>query len=122
MAITKANYDYRGAILPAPYIRLERMQGGKREGWQGLFSIYATAQRANPAPMQDGEQPKIVDGKAVLDDDGNPVMEPRMVTAPPELLGDLFALHTPYVAGENPFVTLYNAAKADPRLAGAEDC
>jgi len=36
----------KGAVLPAAYIRIDRVFGGKAEGWSSLISIYASKESA----------------------------------------------------------------------------
>lgn len=39
-------HDFNGIALPAAYVRIDRVFGGKREGWNALVSIYASAEAA----------------------------------------------------------------------------
>ena len=37
---------FGGLAVPAAYIRIDRVFGGKREGWAGLVSVYASVDAA----------------------------------------------------------------------------
>lgn len=45
MAI-QANINFSGLIVPTAYVRIDRIFGGKREGWNALVSIYADSAHA----------------------------------------------------------------------------
>lgn len=46
-------HDFNGIALPAAYVRIDRVFGGKREGWTALVSIYASAEAAaSGAPLE----------------------------------------------------------------------
>ncbi|MDR3414226.1 MAG: hypothetical protein P4L87_25240 [Formivibrio sp.] len=49
--------NYRGIDLPAAYIRVNRVFGGKREGWNSVVGIYANqAAAADQAPLEEFNQ------------------------------------------------------------------
>lgn len=45
MAI-QASMNFNGIIISLAYIRIDRIFGGKREGWNSLVGIYANAAHA----------------------------------------------------------------------------
>lgn len=49
-----ASITLRGVELPAAYVRVERVFGGKHEGWSCLASVYASQQAAagGAAPLE----------------------------------------------------------------------
>jgi len=36
----QANYNFRGITIPNAYIRIERVFGGKKEGWNSVVAVY----------------------------------------------------------------------------------
>lgn len=120
MAISKS-IDFKGLPVSAAYIRVNRIFGGKKEGWNALVMVYASNAKANPAPVQTGERQKRIDGALCVDEAGDPVMEPVFTTPAPEHLTEL-NFRVPYVDGANPYTLVYDGLKADPRFEGAVDC
>ena len=45
MAITQS-YDFQGVTISNAYIRVDRVYGGKREGWNSVVSVYASQEAA----------------------------------------------------------------------------
>jgi len=45
MALSQA-IDFNGIAVPSAYIRIDRIFGGKREGWNAVVSVYASADAA----------------------------------------------------------------------------
>ena len=47
-------HDFNGIALAAAYVRVDRVFGGKREGWAALVSVYASAEAAasGSAPLE----------------------------------------------------------------------
>ena len=45
MALTTA-LNFKGVSLPSAYIRVDRVFGGKREGWNSVVGVYASAEAA----------------------------------------------------------------------------
>jgi hypothetical protein len=58
MALTQP-YDFRGITIPAAYIRVDRIFGGKREGWNSVIGVYASAESAanGDEPLEQYNQP-----------------------------------------------------------------
>ena len=64
MAITQS-YNFQGVTISNAYIRVDRVFGGKREGWNSVVSVYASQEAAEiyapleqlnqSAPYDDGE-------------------------------------------------------------------
>ncbi|MDD3150984.1 MAG: hypothetical protein PHV68_09130 [Candidatus Gastranaerophilales bacterium] len=64
MAITQS-YDFQGVTISNAYIRVDRVFGGKREGWNSVVSVYASQEASETcapleqlnqsAPYDDGE-------------------------------------------------------------------
>lgn len=45
--------DFNGIILPAAYVRVDRIFGGKKEGWNSVVGVYASAEAAKEnAPLE----------------------------------------------------------------------
>lgn len=38
--------NFKGIDLPAAYVRVDRIFGGKREGWNSVVGVYASAEAA----------------------------------------------------------------------------
>jgi hypothetical protein len=45
VAITQS-YDFQGVTISNAYIRVDRVFGGKREGWNSVVSVYASQEAA----------------------------------------------------------------------------
>lgn len=52
MAITQS-YDFQGVTISNAYIRVDRVFGGKRGGWNSVVSVYASQEAAEIyAPLE----------------------------------------------------------------------
>lgn len=50
--------NFKGINLPAAYIRVDRVFGGKREGWNSVVGVYASAEAAaDQSPLETYNQP-----------------------------------------------------------------
>ena len=41
-----ANIKFKGIALPSTYIRVDRVFGGKKEGWNSVVGVYASSESA----------------------------------------------------------------------------
>ena len=41
-----ANIKFKGIALPSAYIRVDRVFGGKKEGWNSVVGVYASSESA----------------------------------------------------------------------------
>ena len=73
----QANYNFRGITIQNAYIRIERVFGGKKEGWNSVVAVFPS---------------KPVVPEPVIDADGN------TVTPEPVLPIDTFNAGAPYSA------------------------
>ena len=56
MALTQA-ITFNGLSVPNAYIRVDRIFGGKREGWNSVVSVYASQEAAETcAPLEQFNQ------------------------------------------------------------------
>lgn len=46
--------DFNGITIPAAYVRIDRIFGGKKEGWNSVIGVYASAEAAKEgkAPLE----------------------------------------------------------------------
>lgn len=50
--------NFKGINLPTAYIRVDRVFGGKREGWNSVVGVYASAEAAAAQqPLETYNQP-----------------------------------------------------------------
>ena len=104
MAIGKS-ITYKGLSVSGAYIRLDTVSGGKAQGWNGLFNIYANSAQANPSPVKVGERQIGIDAETK-----EPVMEDVMETPAPEAINS-FNVHADFDPSVTPHTALYAAAK-----------
>jgi hypothetical protein len=102
MAI-QTNYDFNGLTIPNAYVRIDRLWGSSREGWNSLVGVYMeVAAPAISAVGIEGEEGYVPAQPATMNK--NLIKE--------------FNHSTPYVAGERGYVSLYISLMAD--LGGVE--
>lgn len=45
--------DFNGIAIPSAYVRIDRIFGGKKEGWNSVVGVYASAEAAiDKAPLE----------------------------------------------------------------------
>lgn len=45
--------DFNGITIPSAYVRIDRIFGGKKEGWSSVVGVYASAEAAtDKAPLE----------------------------------------------------------------------
>jgi hypothetical protein len=53
--------DFNGLQIPNAYIRIDRIFGGKREGWNSVVGVYANAEAAAPVETFNASAPYVAD-------------------------------------------------------------
>lgn len=52
------NIKFKGVALPSAYIRVDRVFGGKKEGWNSVVGVYASSESAETeSPLETFNQP-----------------------------------------------------------------
>lgn len=44
----QADYNFKGVDVKGVYLRIDRVYGSKKEGWNAVVSVYANEKKANP--------------------------------------------------------------------------
>lgn len=96
----QASINFNGIAIPKAYIRVSRVFGGKREGWNSVVDIYADEAYANPAP--------------VLKEDGTPA-----ISAAPTPLEQFNCSAAYDPLNVNPLDLIYVELAKLPRFSGA---
>lgn len=115
MAI-QAKMTARGVPLEAAYVRLDQMNGNKRNGYSGSFSVYFNEALACPPDINeevpDGNEPngKLKVKTVTRPGPVGPTIETFGIGSGGPFIGQ-GSPAVPYAAGEDPFVLLYDAAK-----------
>ena len=75
MAI-QTDYEFNGVVIPNAYIRIDRIMGGKRDGWSGVALVYkdkATADTKGSKPIDEVLLPVPPTTQEVILEDGTKV-------------------------------------------------
>jgi hypothetical protein len=69
MAI-QTNYDFHGVTVPNVYIRIDRVMGGKSQGWSGVALVYKDKQtfEENGSPIAEVNLPIPIRNEPATDE------------------------------------------------------
>lgn len=111
MAI-KTNYNFKGIIIPDAYIRIDRLFGSSKEGWNSLVGVYNTTIETVPAVEEITEQRLVTEAT----EDTEAVYETVIVTEAQEAttkevvsLIEEFNHQASYKEDERGYVTIYKS-------------